>query len=120
MTEQRHIEIAELFKQLQEDFPEQLAAFKGLSRVLERDGAIDSKTKDLILVAGNVRDAAYTKEAELVRFDIVNGKTVESSVINFDVHRALEGDPSDNLKLQPLDFVNIKQIPDWWDQKKTG
>ena len=51
MSEQRHIDIAELFKQLEADFPEELAAFKGLSRVLERDGAIDRKTKDLILVA---------------------------------------------------------------------
>jgi AhpD family alkylhydroperoxidase len=51
MTEQRHIEIAQLFKQLQEDFPEELGAFKGLSRELEHDGALDKKTKDLILIA---------------------------------------------------------------------
>jgi len=51
MTEQRHIEIAQLFKQLEEDFPEELQAFKGLSRVLESDGAIDKKTKDLIMLA---------------------------------------------------------------------
>jgi polysaccharide export outer membrane protein len=81
--------------------------------------ASNMTVKDLILVAGNVRDAAYTKEAELVRFDIVNGKKVESSVINFDILRALENDPDHNLKLQPMDFVNIKQIPDWWDKKKT-
>jgi AhpD family alkylhydroperoxidase len=49
--EERHIEIAQLFKQLQDDFPEELEAFKGLSRSLEKDGAIDRKTKDLILVA---------------------------------------------------------------------
>jgi len=51
MTEQRHIEIAQLFNQLEKDFSEELGAFKSLSRLLERDGAIDKKTKDLILVA---------------------------------------------------------------------
>jgi len=49
--EERHIEIAQLFKRLQEDVPEELDAFKNLSRSLEKGGAIDKKTKDLILVA---------------------------------------------------------------------
>jgi len=49
--EERHIEIAQLFKRLQEDVPEELDAFKNLSRSLEKAGAIDKKTKDLILVA---------------------------------------------------------------------
>lgn len=49
--EERHIEIADLFKQLQQDFPDELEAFKGLSRHLEKEGALDRKTKDLILIA---------------------------------------------------------------------
>ncbi len=51
MTEQRHIDIAHLFKKLEADFPEALGAFKALSHSLEQDGALDRKTKDLIMVA---------------------------------------------------------------------
>lgn len=51
MSEQRHIDIAQLFKQMEKDFPVQIEAFKALSRALEQEGAIDKKTKDLILVA---------------------------------------------------------------------
>jgi len=81
--------------------------------------AVNMKIKDLVLMAGNMKDAAFTKQAELVRFDIVNGKEVKTSIINFDVLLALKNDPANNLKLQPLDVINIKQIPEWWDKKKT-
>jgi len=74
---------------------------------------------DLILVAGNVKDAAYLDNAELIRFDIVQGKKVETSVLNFNVRLALAGDPAHNLTLQPLDVVNIKMIPDWWEKKRS-
>jgi AhpD family alkylhydroperoxidase len=48
---QRHIEIAQVFGKLETDLKEELSAFKNLSKLLERDGVIDKKTKDLILVA---------------------------------------------------------------------
>jgi len=79
----------------------------------------DMTIKDLIMVAGNVSDAAYMERAELVRYDIVYGKEVQTSVLSFDVGLALEDDPSHNLKLQALDVVHIKEIPEWWDKKKT-
>ena len=81
--------------------------------------AVNMTVKDLILVAGNIRDAAFTQQAELVRFDIVGGKKVEASVLNFDVLKALEDDAAHNIRLQPLDMVNIKIIPDWWEKKRT-
>jgi polysaccharide biosynthesis/export protein len=75
--------------------------------------------KNLILLAGNVRDAAYMKEAELVRFSIVDGRRVETSIIRFDIHEVLSGNPDHNLTLSPLDVVTIKEIPDWWDKKQS-
>ena len=81
--------------------------------------ATNMRVKDLIMVAGNVKDAAYMDEAELVRFDIVDGKQVKTSILNFDVRKALAKDPVHNLRLQPLDVVHIKEIPEWWEKKKT-
>lgn len=75
--------------------------------------------KNLILLAGNVRDAAYMKEAELVRFSIVDGRRVETSIIRFDIREVLNGNPDHNLTLAPLDVVTIKEIPDWWDKKQS-
>jgi AhpD family alkylhydroperoxidase len=86
MTEERHIEIAEVFQQLQEDFPEELEAFKGLSRVLERGGAIDRKTKDLILVALACATRCEKCIAVHIRNAVLNGadkkEVLEAAMLN--------------------------------------
>lgn len=73
---------------------------------------------DLILLAGNVRDAAYMEEAELIRFTIEDGKTVETNIITFNIQLARQNHPQHNLKLEPMDVVTIKQIPDWWERTR--
>jgi polysaccharide biosynthesis/export protein len=73
--------------------------------------------KDLILVGGNVMESAYLEKGELVRYDIVQGKKVETSLINFDVSLALKNDPANNMKLKPFDVVNIKEIPEWKEKR---
>lgn len=86
MSEQRHLEIAHLFKQLEKDFPEELVAYKGLSRVLERDGAIDKKTKDLILVALACATRCEKCIAVHVRNSVMNGSSkaeiLEAALLN--------------------------------------
>ncbi len=77
MSEQRHIEIGQLFKQLEEDFPEELGAFKELSRVLERDGSLDRKTKDLILIALAVGVRCEKCIAFHIRNAVMNGVSKE-------------------------------------------
>ena len=79
--------------------------------------ATNMTVKDLIAVGGNVMESAYLEKAELVRYDIVAGKKVETSLINFDVKLALAGDPANNLKLKPFDVVNIKEIPEWKEKR---
>lgn len=90
MTEQRHIEIAQLFKQLEKDFPEELGAFKSLSRVLERDGAIDKKTKDLILVALACATRCEKCIAVHIRNSVMNGASkaeiLEAAMLNVLFH----------------------------------
>jgi polysaccharide export outer membrane protein len=81
--------------------------------------ATNMTIKDLLLVAGNVKDAAFMDEGELVRFTIVNSRKVQTTVRKFDVERALSEDPDQNLKLMPQDVLTVKAIPGWWDKKKT-
>jgi protein involved in polysaccharide export with SLBB domain len=75
--------------------------------------------KDLIEVAGSIKDDAFSDEAELVRYDIIDGKTVETTILKFNVNKAIAGDPEHNLKLSPLDVITVKQVPEWNDKKKT-
>jgi protein involved in polysaccharide export with SLBB domain len=79
--------------------------------------ASNMTVRDLILVAGNVKKSAYMEDGEIIRFDIIDGKSVQTSLLNFNVSQALESDPGQNHKLQPWDIVNIKQIPEWGEGK---
>jgi len=79
--------------------------------------ATNMTVRDLILVGGNVMESAYLEKGELVRYDIVQGKKVETSLISFDVGLALKSDPAHNLKLKPFDVVNVKEIPEWKERR---
>ncbi|MBU1183195.1 MAG: SLBB domain-containing protein, partial [Proteobacteria bacterium] len=74
-------------------------------------------TADLIRIAGNIKTAAYMEEAELVRINIIENRQVETSVEPFNITLALNNDPLHNRKLQPLDVITVKSIPDWWGLK---
>jgi polysaccharide biosynthesis/export protein len=81
--------------------------------------ATNMTVRDLILVAGNVRDGAYMDEAELARFEIVDGNRVETSIHKLNLKMVMADAPDNNLALQPLDVLLIKEIPEWWNKKRT-
>jgi protein involved in polysaccharide export with SLBB domain len=100
--------------------PEYTVSIKGMvHQPGEYPLAANMTIRDLIVVGGNIRDGAYLEKGELVRYQIVDGQEVVSSLINFDVSLALRKDPANNLPLQPMDVVQVKKIPGWWEKKKT-
>ena len=69
--------------------------------------------KDLVFSAGNVLDSAYLSEAD-VSVQVVEGGSIakiEFKTVN--LKKALEGDPENNLVLQPYSRVLVKRITDW-------
>lgn len=103
---------------IREFFPEQTVNIDGL---VNRPGAYtfaaNMTVRDLILVAGNVRESAYLEKAELFRYQISEGRQVMSELITFSPASALAGDPTDNLALKPFDRVLIKKIPKWLEKR---
>jgi protein involved in polysaccharide export with SLBB domain len=74
---------------------------------------------DLIRAGGGTSDEAYGGQAELVRYRVVNGDTRHTELIDVNVAAALRGDPSANLRLQPFDTLNIKEVPEWRMQESV-
>ncbi|MHC1696839.1 MAG: SLBB domain-containing protein [Geobacteraceae bacterium] len=72
--------------------------------------------KDLVLVAGNLKESAFTANAEVSRLDNT-GKTVAARTISIDLEKALQGDPAENLVLAPFDHLTIRTIPNWTEEK---
>jgi protein involved in polysaccharide export with SLBB domain len=72
-----------------------------------------------LLRAGGLNEAAYTLEAELTRYTIVDGESRETELIEIDLQRVLAGDETADLPLQAHDFLTIKELPQWREQESV-
>jgi polysaccharide biosynthesis/export protein len=75
------------------------------------------KVRDLIRAGGGLSDAAYGGSAELTRYEVVNGESRRTELVQVDLRAVLRGDPAANLPLQPFDTLSIKEVQAWTDQE---
>ena len=69
--------------------------------------------RDLILIAGNVKETAYLEQGEIVRFVVTEGSRVKAELVTFDVRDVLNRGSAAGIRLYPYDTVFIKRIPEW-------
>lgn len=69
--------------------------------------------RDLVRAGGSLTDAAYGGQAELTRYNVVQGETRKTDLVQIDLAAALRGDPAANLRLEPFDILSIKQVQAW-------
>jgi protein involved in polysaccharide export with SLBB domain len=68
---------------------------------------------DLIRAGGSLDDSAYAGEAELTRYEIVNGNARQTALIPISLAAIRRGDPAADVKLMPYDTLVIKITPQW-------
>ncbi len=79
--------------------------------------AVGMTIKDLVFAAGGLKESAYLDEAELASAVIKGGKSYMVNYQKIDLRKALAGDPSQNIILNPYDSLFIKKIPEWREEK---
>jgi polysaccharide biosynthesis/export protein len=72
---------------------------------------------DLIRAGGGLAEQAYGGEAELARYEVLDGQTRRTEVRKIDLSRALAGDPAADLVLQPFDTLVVKGIAEWSERE---
>lgn len=77
------------------------------------------RVADLLRAGGTLDEAAYGGQAELTRYSVVDGQSRQAELIEIDLRRALAGDPSANIALQPFDYLMIKEVPLWAAQEEV-
>jgi len=77
------------------------------------------RINDLIRAGGSLTDSAYGGLAELARYQIVDGQSRQTQVIDIDLAAVLRNDPAANLKLQPFDLLSVKEISLWGEQEQV-
>jgi protein involved in polysaccharide export with SLBB domain len=73
----------------------------------------DMRISDLLRAGGSLEDAAYGGEAELSRYEVVNGEYRQTELIDIDLAAVLRGDAAADITLRPYDALNIKEVPQW-------
>ena len=75
------------------------------------------RISDLLRAGGQLSEAAYTLQAELTRYDIVNGDYRETQHQTIDLQKVLAGNSDADVTLQPHDRLTIKEVPQWSEQE---
>jgi polysaccharide export outer membrane protein len=72
---------------------------------------------DLVRAGAGLGEAAYSTEAELTRYAIIDGQYRQTATVQVNLAAALAGDAAADLVLQPFDYLVIKELPQWSDQQ---
>jgi polysaccharide biosynthesis/export protein len=76
--------------------------------------------RDLVRAGGGLSDAAFGGNAELTRYQVINGERRRTEVIKVNLAAALRGDPAANLRLEPFDSLSVKEVESWTDQESIS
>ena len=71
------------------------------------------KVADLIRAGGGLANAAYTGKAELTRYVVAPDGTRHTQILEIDLAQALQGNPQDNVTLEPFDDLNVEEVSQW-------
>jgi protein involved in polysaccharide export with SLBB domain len=71
------------------------------------------RVSDLIRAGGSLEDSAYTGEAELTHYEVIDGKERQTAMVSVDLLAIHRGDPSADFLLKPYDVLLIKKTPQW-------
>jgi polysaccharide biosynthesis/export protein len=76
------------------------------------------RISDLLRAGGGLADAAYGTKAELTRYRLGDDGR-KTLLVDIDLAAILKGDESADLRLQPFDFLNVKEVPEWSEQEQV-
>jgi polysaccharide export outer membrane protein len=97
--------------------PDQLAQLVSIAGKVNAPGRYPLEpgmhVSDLIRAGGSLEDSAYGGEAELTRYEIVNGTARQTELISINLAAVRRGDAGADVQLKPYDVLLIKVTPQW-------
>ena len=68
---------------------------------------------DLIRAGGSLEDSAFIGEAELDRYEVIDGKERQTALLDVNLAAIRHNEPGADLELKPFDILVIKKTPLW-------
>ncbi|MFK7886943.1 MAG: SLBB domain-containing protein [Gammaproteobacteria bacterium] len=76
------------------------------------------RISDAIRAGGGLRESAYLQDAELTRYAYSpSGGRRETAHMTVDIEAIMNGSQTDDIELQPYDYLTVKEIPEWSKQR---
>jgi len=72
---------------------------------------------DLVRAGGGLDERALDGSAELARYEVIDGQSRRTEVLQVDLARVRTGDVAADLPLRPFDTLVIKEISEWSQQE---
>jgi polysaccharide export outer membrane protein len=79
----------------------------------------DMTAAQLVRLAGGFKRGAYTEDADLTRFEVVQGTKVIGDHVSVPIAKAMSGEPDSDVRLRDGDVLTIGQISAWQDLSAT-
>jgi len=112
--------IADLERQSDRDEPLQMATVGGRVKVPGRYPLEPGMTvSDLLRAGGGLDQAAYGGEAELTRYEVIDGARRQTERVDLNLERILAGESTADVVLRPFDYVVIKETPLWGEEESV-
>jgi polysaccharide biosynthesis/export protein len=74
---------------------------------------------ELIRAGGSLEDSAYAGEAEITRYQVVNGEERQTELVDVNLAAIRRGEPGADVLLKPYDVLTIKRTPQWEEPGKV-
>ena len=108
--------IRDLELQANPDSPEQIVSIDGRVKAPGRYPLEPAMhVSDLIRAGGSLEAAAYRGQAELTRYQVVDGDARQTELIPVNLAAIWRGDTAADLQLKPYDVLVIKPIAMWME-----
>jgi protein involved in polysaccharide export with SLBB domain len=112
--------IQELKQQSHGGSPEAVVRIEGSAKVPGEYPFEEGMTvRDLVRAGGSLSDGAYERNAELTRYQVVNGDARKADLIEVDLAAVMRGDPTANIRLEPFDNLSIKGVQAWTERDEV-
>lgn len=106
--------LRDLELQASPDRPEQIVSVDGR---VKAPGRYPLETgmhvSDLLRAGGSLEDAAFRGDADLTRYEVLDGTARKTELIAVDLVAIRRGDPGADLLLKPYDMLLVKPIVQW-------
>jgi polysaccharide export outer membrane protein len=75
--------------------------------------------RDLLRAGGGLAESAFGGQAELTRYQVVNGERRQTDLMAVNLGRVMSGDAGADLPLLPYDVLLIKEMPEWSELERV-